>query len=183
MDGDDKFILNLGDTANTLNILTGADTGMLIDGGQGDFNMGSILAASTQLTTNGFFYENDSGGGTGTGDVLKLTAAGSLDFTAIDDRYIRGIERLDLLDATAQTVTLGYQDIIEMTDHNNTLIISRGANDTVNVSVSGLTKVGDDISLDDGYAGHSGQYDVYSDGTVTLLVEDPTGNDGGINIA
>ncbi len=73
-------------------------------------------------------------------DSLKLSGNGNIDFTQIDNGYIKGIELLDLTDsagATANTMTLNVQDVIAMTDDDNFLRIN--ADNLDQIDLSGFT--------------------------------------------
>ncbi len=175
MDGDDKFILELSEApGNMHDILTGSDTGMLIDGGTNNFGI-------TFTRTEAFGGNPASSTGVigdtahaGIGDMLHLKGNATLDFAAIDDNYIRGIEIINMRDGF-KNITMSYSDIIEITDHNNTLIFI-GGNDTINLtgdefSAVDFVKTEDDIVLGGAEFG-SDKYDVWTNGEVTLIVED-----------
>jgi hypothetical protein len=176
MDGDDVIQLDLGNTSLMANLNSASNTGIVLDAGSSGFNAGTALA--TALGPNYKF----GGDNTGYGDTLKFSGSGgSIDFTSIDDKYIHGIERIDVIGVNA-TITLGYQDILQMTDYKNTLIIRADAGDTINfvgagfTAANGFAKVGDDIAYNDNYEGtNSGSFDVYSNGEVTLLIEQNAG--------
>ncbi len=107
--------------------------------------------------------------GTPDGDVLKLV--GSIDFRNINDDAIRNMEIIDTVgDTTAQTVTLAYSDILEMTDGNNTLIINLGGNDALDldgIDLSGFSST--DVDVDnDGFT----DYVSYTNGDITLVITD-----------
>ncbi|MCC6597632.1 MAG: FecR domain-containing protein [Alphaproteobacteria bacterium] len=180
MGGDDKIVINLSSGSFMSGLQSFGNTGILMDAGDSGFKAGVDLAANTTLQANGLEYKY-GGNATGYGDTLFLSGSGSrtLDFTAIDNNYIRGIERIDAKSTAGLNVnmTLNYQDIIQMTDYKNTLIFRANGGDVLNFSgteFSNFTKVGDDISIDDGYQGTptNVNFDIYTDGTVTLLVED-----------
>ena len=180
MDGDDKIKIDLavGSGVTTKDVLESNSWLGTLDGGHSSFN------AAQHLLGLGFGYQGfvDNGG---FGDTLILEGNANLDFRVIDDEYIRGIERIDL-NATGTSgdvdIDLTYADIMEMTDHKNTLIIRGDINDSVTFhGMSGLLtpRANDYNAYDDNYDGLSAasSFDVYSDGTVTILIEqDGAGN-------
>lgn len=175
MDGDDVFKLELGSIADS-QLGSGSSAGYVADLGHSSFN------AAQDLDYLGFGYDHAIDNG-GFGDTLYIEGTGgSLDFaSSIADDYFRGVERLDAKHSgVAANVTLNYNDVIEMTDYKNTLIIRADGNDNLTFSGfggAGMQKVADDVnSINDDYDGGgaatSGTFDVWSDGTVTLIVED-----------
>ncbi|MCF8496176.1 MAG: FecR family protein, partial [Alphaproteobacteria bacterium] len=186
MDGDDDFTLDL---SSPLVLNPGAglylpnEASILIDGGHSNFR-----AADTLRTLDPYY---EGGGGTnGRGDSLILGGSGAadIDFTRINNDYIKGIERLDAqTNGYANKITLNYTDVLGMTDGRDTLIINLGANDTLSfiddTSIAGderlnFHKTGT-VTLDDARQGAGTPdmkaYDVYTDGEVTLLVHNEAG--------
>lgn len=170
MDGDDTIRLDLSNAEAQLKAATIAgDTDILMDAGHSDFRALDFLKGQTSTV--------------GRGDTLQLDApagAMNIDFTQINDNYIRGIERIELTGTNDIALKLSYQDIIEMTDHNNTLIIRADNTDSIEfdgIKFSNFTKTKDDFYMDDN-ATHTPatsddtKFDVYSDGNVTLIIED-----------
>lgn len=184
MDGDDDFtlILDGGFITNTLENVATANS-LVIDGGWNNFR------ADIKLTNYGLNSPTHPQTINGRGDSLILQSSGAetLDFTAIDDSLIQNIERL-VLGGGNQTVTLNYNDVLSMTDEGNTLIIRLNSGDTVNFEhMSGLNKVADNVLIDDNRSNSQTAttsddvlFDIYSDGNVTLLVEDAGGTVNGI---
>ncbi|MCB9982284.1 MAG: FecR domain-containing protein [Rhodospirillales bacterium] len=179
MDGDDVFKIDMTSSANG-EIGT---AGYVVDGGHSSFKAGDQLRAwgQTNNVSELANYHHAIGDTGGYGDTLYFENASSIDFTSYDQDYFRGIERIDLTDASTATALLNltYQDVLDMTDYKNTLII-RADDDTLNLSgFSGMNKVADNVAIDDDYDGTGSppSFDVYSNGTVTLLIEqDGTGN-------
>ena len=184
MDGDDKIKIDLavGSGTTTKDVLESGSWLGTLDGGHSSFN------AAQHLLGLGFGYQGfvDNGG---FGDTLILEGNANLDFRNIDDEYIRGIERIDL-NATGTSgdvdITLDYTDIMEMTDHKNTLIIRGDINDSVTfIGLTGFTKEADDFNgYVDNYDGVSAasSFDVYSDGTVTILIEQDGGGNNALGV-
>ena len=115
--------------ANILRGLAGADT--LIGGGGADVLLGGggddvLRIADTT------FVRVDGGAGT---DTLQLTTTGqSLDLRTVGNDKIRNIERISLTGAGANTLTLGYDDVLALLSHTGTgakLRIDGEAGDTV----------------------------------------------------
>ncbi len=161
MDGDDFIKINLTSGSAQADLMaTIPATTIFMDGGHD--NLLSLPAVMPD----------------GRGDTLSLEgSAVNLDFRLVDDTYIRGIERLDLKNTSGgSTVKLSLSDVIEMTDHNNTLIIRRDGDDMLDLFGFGsFQKIQENEMLDDDAGGLTmTNFDVYSDGNVTLLVEDPS---------
>ncbi len=172
VEGDDKFVL---DNANgpVYADLTTVASNTIIEGGSGGFHAGDILRG---LGLNTF-----AGNGLdGRGDTLELQGAGTLDFGLMTTHgnSVKGFERLDTQFSTSvQTVILSYDSILGMTDDRtgHTLIINRGANDFINLedfAAHGMVKVMDDQNINTGTSTtpENHDYDVYSNGQVTVLI-------------
>lgn len=170
MGGDDMFEISLDDisgvTDQAIDKLTDPNSfNILIDGGTSGFRAKSTVASGTQQAG-------------GRGDTLRLVDDGNIDFRFVEDSYIRGMERLELGTGN-QTVTLSYEDVIQMTDGRNTLLIRADGGDNItfdNFAGRGFTDLGT-RSIDD-TAGNvtpttadDTSFDVYSNGDVTLIVE------------
>jgi hypothetical protein len=157
MDGDDIFQIDLADatTGNALWKLNNLSSGILLDGGHSNFRAHDI-------------YHYGSTTSPGMGDTLRLNNNGSIDFTAINDDFIKGIERIDLGVGNVN-VTLNATDVINMTDSRNTLLFRGDSGDSVTVT-SGFTLQQSGYSLDDGTG--TANYDIYTNGNITLIVED-----------
>lgn len=178
MQGDDRFVLDFANGPNIASDLQTAGSQTFIDGGDSEFNIGHVLRNT---------YGLDSYGMTGgQGDTLELLGGATLDFgTIITPNKITGIERLVMdSDASAQTVTLRYSDVLNLTDDHtgHTLVINLGAGDTLNLNgsafnLANMNKVLDDVALDDGPSGSPDvkNFDVFTDGNVTLLIHSSGG--------
>lgn len=181
MGGDDKAVIDLANTSLMGALNTAGNTGILMDLGDSGFKAGS------QLVSNGVNYKF-GGDNSGYGDTLYLGGSGArtLDFRNIDDHYLRSVERIDARSSGLDVhMYLNYQDVIEMTDYKNTLIFRVNSGDQIDFSGSAFgafTKVRDNITLDDNYdgGGASVNFDVYSDGNVTLVIEDNGASVSGI---
>lgn len=162
MDGNDNIRIVLGGT-NVITDLYAAGTGAVIDGGHSNFQAALGLGLG-----------NLQGEAGGRGDSLVLWGAGSLNFTNVNAaNQISSIERIDMAESTAgQSVTLSYADILRITDDKNALIINLGGNDQLFLTgMSGMSLVHDDVSIDDGDTTTvMRNYDVYTDGNVTILI-------------
>ncbi len=118
--------------------------------------------------------ENVIDGGHGD-DTLVIDAGDTvIDFSQFDE--ISNIERIVFEDnANTQTINLDIQEIISMTDDRNILRIEiKDPNDTLNISgfsgtQTGVQDINENATQEDG---GTKNYDVYTDGNVTLLVDD-----------
>jgi hypothetical protein len=157
MDGDDTFILDLQNGSTRTDLLSG--NGKVIDGGWDGAN----------------------------GDTLKFLDGGTpIDFANIQNTYFRGIERIDMTEASSTVIinTISYEDIVQMTDENNTLIF-RGDDDVVLFDSLGATKdnTRNDVTFKDGAT----EFDVYeaegAHGTVTILIEQNGGGKAAFTVS
>lgn len=167
------FQIFAGDGNDTIN-LESANGIAYGEGGNDQFWIDSAGAIS-DLQTTSLGYKINGGSGN---DLLHLTnnAGGSIDFTAIDNTYIRNIEKIATINGVADTVTLSYQDVIAMTDENNVLKIDMDSNDTLNfINGSGNQFFHKGTESDGGE-----QYNIYTDGTITLMVDTDASNVSGI---
>ncbi|MCB1563832.1 MAG: FecR domain-containing protein [Alphaproteobacteria bacterium] len=169
MDGDDNFSLNMTALTNL------QANNLWINGGHSDFRAGEALATSGYVGTN---YTGDGFGSGGRGDSLIFSSAGLIDLTGVAAGQIVGIERIDLGNGGADTLNISYQNVLDMTDGKKTLIFtSTDVSDTVNfqnfTGANAVTQTGT-VALDDARQGDTAamhNYDVYTNGNVTLLVE------------
>ncbi len=101
-------------------------------------------------------------------DLLQLGVTGNIDFSLISAGLVKNIEKIAFINGSANTIDLDYQSVIDMTDGDNVLVIDMDATDTLNFDNSGnpnnFYKVGEDRDGID-------QYDIYSDGNITLFVD------------
>lgn len=173
IDGNSNY-LKAGYGDDTIDVNSGTSNIAFGDDGNDVFNLG---------VTNGAFYGesgNDrfnaslsdvqgmTGGGRidgGSGfDLLALYGGGNINFGSLSPSVLTNLERISTNNAAANTITLTYENVINMTDSRNTLIIEMDGNDTlnfVNTSPNQFFNVGQD---GDGYA-------IYTDGVITLLVD------------
>jgi hypothetical protein len=167
MSGDDDFVMTL-DGGSTVITDMQSNLGSIMDGGHSNFRAGLVLNANGVNTVKG-----EAGG---RGDSLVLDGTGSLNFSNVNStNKIYSIERIDSAESTdAQTMILNYNDVLRMTDDKNTLIINIDDGDHLDLTgMSGMVKVLDNVNIDDaanGDAANMRSYDVFTDGTVTLLI-------------
>ena len=171
MDGDDIFKINFSTGPAKTELETSGNSNILMDGGHSSYRMPFLLHGQTPPASE-----------LGRGDTLSLEGTGvELDFTAVDNNYFRGIERIDLLNGstTGAGITLGLNDVINMTDHNNILLIRADSNDCLTFvpgDFANFTKT-ENKYLDDNLTytattGDDTNFTMYSNGNVTLLIED-----------
>jgi len=128
--GDDRLEGDEGDDAlyggAGSDTLEGGDGADMLDGGDGADTISGGKGDDTIVLD-----ENDTSIDGGAGDDTLLISHDVLDFSAIADGTIQNVEKLDLNDADAQSVTLNLDDVLDMTDGNNTLEVTGGAGDEV----------------------------------------------------
>ncbi|MGH1457092.1 MAG: FecR domain-containing protein [Alphaproteobacteria bacterium] len=173
--------IKAGEGNDTINIATGS-TGFIAFGDQGNdsFNLNEASGHAYGGEGHDHFILGNAGTVTtlesaGTGvvldgghgnDVFHLSSAGNIDFTAINDGFIKNVEKIAFINANSNTVTLSYTDVIAMTDDSNTLIIDMDDNDTLNF-IDNNPNGYNFYQVENSSNGH----DVYTDGIVTLLVD------------
>ena len=126
-DGDDTLTGGAGDDT-----LEGGDGSDMLVGGDGADTIDGGKGADTIVLD-----ENDTSIDGGSGDDTLLISHDVLDFSAIADGTIANVEKLDLNDADAQTVSLNLDDVFDMTDDNNILEVKGGTGDEVTFDVHG----------------------------------------------
>jgi len=170
MGGDDEIKINVNN-ANKTNLNDG-HSDIKIDGGHDYSRYADLLKGLTPSAP---------AMNLGRGDTLRLEGPEdfSLDFSNLDDTSIRNIERLDIENTTNDSIILKMQDVMDMTDHNNILVIRANAGD--NVTLNGLTLMAQDQKFDDnpGYTTTTSddtEFDIYeavngNGNLVTVLVD------------
>ena len=136
---------------DTLVTAGGNDT---LDGGSGSDR---LEAGSGNDTL--YWQGSDSlvDGGSGA-DSLRLKS-GNIDLTAIGNAVIVNVETVNITGAGSNRLTLGAQDILDLSSSTDTLTVLGSAGDSVNIVGSYTDE------------GVSGGYHRYSVGTATLLVD------------
>lgn len=176
--GDGSYI-KAGDGNDTININAGS-TGYHAYGDEGDdtFNISQAQGKSYGSDGDDTFALQDASvvsdleslsiglkidGGAGH-DLISLATAGNIDFGAINTGIINNIEAINTNNSLTNIIDLTYDSVISMTDADNKIVIDMDNNDTLNFTNSGhkFTHQGLD---------GTSNYDVYTDGTVTLLVD------------
>ena len=130
-DGTSSFVEANGNSLAGLDgddTLIGNDNSELIDGGSG---IDSVHAGGGDDVIVFDRADDMADGGTGF-DILAVGE--NIDFGALPDGKIKDIEKIDLENGKSQRLTnLTLEDVIEMTDSDNTLVIDGDATDIVNV--------------------------------------------------
>ncbi|DAB38342.1 MAG TPA: hypothetical protein CFH83_06385, partial [Sulfuricurvum kujiense] len=148
-------------------VITGTDGSEIIDGltGADTINAGAGYDTIT-------FDQNDYliDGGTGI-DTLILPTSVNINFSALANDKVTNMEVIDLnINGNHNITNLSLQDVIDMTDSNNTLTIIGDSADSVNVpQTSGSYSV--DKSTDSGFDIYTYSSSNASDPTVTVKIE------------
>ena len=139
-------VSQLGD-ANA-NTLTGTGAAEVLIGAQGDDTI--IGGGGADVLKGGegddVLSVSDLGflrivGGNGS-DTLQLSGAGlSLDLTTTADNRILGVEQIDISGSGANTLIVGFTDVLNISDESNTLIVGGDADDSLYLS-AGWTLTG-----------------------------------------
>ena len=136
-------------------ILLGNGGADVLNGGEGN----DTIAVST-------LPFNRASGGNGD-DTLRLDGSGlTLNLTSLANNRIQSIEQIDITGTGINTLTLGYRDVLNISDESNQLIVRRNGGDIVNIG-GGWTQGADQVIS-------SIRYQVYTQGIATLLVEGRT---------
>jgi hypothetical protein len=149
--GTDRIVAGTGNDS-----ITGVGTGDVVRGGAGDDEI--------RITSTDF---GDIDGGTGT-DTIVLDGSGlTLDLDDIGASTLTGIEGVDLGSGSApgNTLNIDGDDLVNMSDTDNTLVVSGGSNDTVNLEDGGWTDTGTQQNIG------GTLYNVYENGNGTILIE------------
>lgn len=176
---DDVFIIDMSDTAS-LSYLTTHSGPTLIDGGVNDQYALDVLGSYSELPQYQQ-YQSDGFTESGRGDALEFVNAGNIDFSAIATETFKNIETLDFSDATNQNVTLDYNSVLSMTEKSAVLVLEMGAEDSltyINNGPQAMQLVANNVNIQNNRADLAttyNNYDVYSDGIVTLLVDTDAG--------
>lgn len=163
--GADTFTVLSSSTGNTLVAGAGNDTFDISDarnnfyGGEDNdtFNINTTTALSQLQSGSGLTLDGGS-----QNDLLHIGVGGNIDFSAMASGNIKNVEKISTDNGAANTVTLNYSDLVAMTDERNTLQIDMDVNDSITFDTQGHTFVA---------LGTSGGYTSFTDGSVTLLVE------------
>jgi hypothetical protein len=154
--GDDTFNINNPITGTGFIYAGDGNDNVALDGTPAA-NLGFALPVTTVI---------DGGSGY---DVLAFNDSGNIDFGGINNDVIKNFEEILTQNGATNTVSLTYNDVIAMTDHNNVLAINTDNMDTVNFNTGGSTFV---QTGDVNQAGED--YHVFTDGSITLLVDTDT---------
>ena len=104
-------------------------------------------------------------------DKLHIDTTGTIDFSLVNTGVIRNMEKISTVNGGANTVFLDYNSVIDMTEHDNTLIVKLDAADTLN-----FDNTTSNLFVQEGQETVGGvQYDIFTDGTVTLLINTDAG--------
>ena len=102
-------------------------------------------------------------GGTGF-DALRLLGSGlTLDLTMIADNRITDIEEIDLVGTGANTLTLDFREVLNISRTSNTLIVRGTVDDTVNANTGWTQEVDEVIG--------STTFHVFTQGNATLKLQ------------
>jgi hypothetical protein len=173
-DGDDTFKIRNG--KNDMFGMNGDDTFEFDIGATGSIvGLNNFLGATPASINGGEGFDRI----TLTDDNDGTTAGANLIFdggtSQLDAAKINNIEMLDVRNTDANTVTLNYGDLMAITDDENHLRIGGDANDTLNFAFAADGADGNSRAFDmyhEGTETHGGEeYNVYSSGEVTLLVD------------
>jgi hypothetical protein len=119
-------------TGNTLaNVVTGNSGNNVLDGAGGADALAGGDGDDALQVPDLSFASIYGGGGT---DTLRLAGAGLvLDFTALANDKVQGIEKLDITGTGNNTVKLALSDVLDLSDTSNQLAIDGNGGDTVNL--------------------------------------------------
>ena len=155
--GDDMLV---GDTSANY-IVGGLGADVIAGGGGNDVLRGGPGDDTIDIPGGGDFFRLD--GGTGD-DTLLLSGNGvTLDLTAFPELAITGFETLDITGAGDNSLVLNLRDVRALSPTSNTVTVIGDAGDTLNADLQSA-----------GFAnqGSVGGFTTYSNGVLTLVVDD-----------
>jgi Ca2+-binding RTX toxin-like protein len=167
----------VGDTtANTLTanqgpvaidiLVGGLSNDTLISDGGADVLLGGKGNDTLAIPNADFSSTRRLVGGSGS-DTLRLNGAGTtLDLTAIQDNRIVDIEVIDVTGSGSNTLTLDFQEVVNISSSSNTLLVRRDIGDTVNIGSGWTQQV--DQTVD------SVTYDIFTQDAAVLGIQDIT---------
>ncbi|MCA9052390.1 MAG: FG-GAP repeat protein [Planctomycetaceae bacterium] len=160
---DDTLTANQGAAARDV-LIGGRGNDTLVSDGGPDILIGGSGADNLQLLDVNFSGNRRLDGGLGA-DTLSL--GGNilhLDLTAIPDNRIQEIEVIDLTGTGNNALTLDVREVLNISDHSNTLTVLRDEGDIVNTG-PGWTEIGREF-IDGRF------FQVLTQGAATLRIED-----------
>ncbi len=160
-DGNDTLTANQG--AGAIDILIGGrgDDILISDGGD-DVLIGGLGDDILAIPDVDFSGTRRLVGGSGT-DTLRLDGSGLiLDLTTIPNNRIVDIEQIDITGSGNNTLNLTAREVLNLSSHNNTLVVRRNAGDVVNIG-SGWVSQPDEVIGDVTFS-------VFSQGAAKLMV-------------
>ncbi len=101
-------------------------------------------------------------------DVIAFNTSGAVDFNNINAGFIEHIEAVHFENAMNNTIDLSYNDVINMTDGDNRLLLNLDDNDTLNFT---NTSPNNFVQAQNTVEVNGENYNVFTDGTITLLVD------------
>lgn len=101
-------------------------------------------------------------------DVIAFNTSGAVDFNNINAGFIEHIEAVNFENAMTNTIDLSYNDVINMTDGDNRLLLNLDDNDTLNFT---NTSPNNFVQAQNTVEVNGENYNVFTDGTITLLVD------------
>ena len=122
---------------------------------------GNGVAGLSSAPMSGVIADIDGDMGT---DTLALTGSNiTLDLTNIDNGRINSIENIDISGNGENTLTLDANDLLDLSDVTDELIVFGDSDDIINIEGS--------FTLDGTRDVDGENFDVYADGTATLIVD------------
>jgi Ca2+-binding RTX toxin-like protein len=159
-------------TANTLTANQGVEAVDILVGGQGSDTLISdggqdVLyggeGADTLAIVSTAFQRVAGGNGT---DTLRLDGSGlTLNLTTLADNTLTDIEVIDITGSGANTLTLDFQEVVNISSTSNTLTVRGNAGDAVFLGTGWFHAANQTID--------SVTYQVFTQGAATVLVESP----------
>ncbi len=181
--GDDTIMLNSGSTGYNAYGDLGIDVFKISEiqgksyGGDGnDIFVIETTGALSQLQSSS--AGTVINGGTGT-DIIKFNTAGTIDFSAISGAggSIVFMDTINTDNGSGNIINLSYSDVINISD-NNVIKINMDSNDTLNFNNDSPS--GNSFYNVSNINSNGENYDIYTDGIVTLLVDTEATNVTGL---
>jgi len=181
--GNDTFELDSSET-NFFTQLYDAYTTPKINGGTDELNLSAQTGGDTVSfgTSNTAHVDSDEFD-IANNDYYDPTFGLMINFGLIDDDFIKNIELLSFENSQTNRIILNYSDVMAMTDQRHTLVIEGDDSDTMEFNSANsngpFQQTGSFVDSTD----TDETFNVYSNGTVTLVIDSDIAVTGAISQA
>ena len=161
----DTLSADRGETAADL-LIGGLGNDTLIGDGGADVLRGGAGNDTLSIPDSDFSGTRRLVGGNGNDTVRLAGSAVTFDLTAIHDNRIMDVEEIDIRGSGNNSLTLDFQEVINISSSSNKLVVRQDSGDTINI--------GDGWSRTSRLTIESVVYELFTQGVAELLIEDAT---------